>query len=207
MGRKSEMRALLLKDLYLTIRYHWYMVPISLMMFTIAVIGYGNIFFEVYPLIFAALIPDSLVAEDESCGWIRYAVTMPISREKYVSAKYIYSAMIFSVILTFVFISHSVRFAVGNGSAPGTEILFAAAWLLLAPTVTMSLIFRLGSGRARISYIAAALVIGAIVPIYTDAELMYRLQPSVHIAAMLISLLLFAASWLLSIKFFERREL
>lgn len=207
MGRKSEMRALLLKDLYLMIRYHWYIIPISLVMFVISAIGRGNIFFELYPLIFAALVPDTLVAEDESCGWIRYAVTMPISREKYVSAKYIYSAMIFSVILTFVFISHSIRFAVGNGSAPGTEILFAAAWLLLAPTVTMPLIFRLGSGRARISYIAAALVIGAIVPIYTDAEIMYRLQPSVHIAAMLISLLLFAASWLLSIKFFERREL
>src|SRR5699024_2234119 len=99
MGRKSEMRALLLKDLYLTIRYHWYMVPISLMMFTIAVIGYGNIFFEVYPLIFAALIPDSLIAEDKSCGWIEYVNIMPFSRKQYVSAKYIYSAIIFAVIL------------------------------------------------------------------------------------------------------------
>ena len=82
------MSALLLKDLYMIKRDCRGNVILCLV-FAVAGIAGNSIFFAIWPLLFCALIPSTLLGLEEQAGWQAYADTMPWSRKTVETEKYV----------------------------------------------------------------------------------------------------------------------
>ena len=99
------MSALLLKDLYMIKRDCRGNVILCLVFAAAGAVGHG-LFFAIWPLLFSALIPSTLLGLEEQCGWQTYADTMPFSRKTVVTEKYVLTlglTALVTLVLTIVY--------------------------------------------------------------------------------------------------------
>ena len=98
------MKGLIIKDYYMLMKYFKSYIAIIMIMAFVMMFSTGTPVFILYPAVMANMLPVSLVNYDEMSHFDRYYQTMPLSKAKYVSAKYLIS-LIFQFLSLMIFTS------------------------------------------------------------------------------------------------------
>ena len=203
------MKALLLKDFYMAKSYMRVFAAMVLIFLFAAIWGNGNTFLIMYPMIITSMLPMSLLSYDEKFKWDRYCAAMPFTRTQVVSAKYVFVLLSGMAIFLLSAIAQGIRLL-----PEGKDEYFMLLSLLLAtgfvgPAVLLPIIYKLGSERARIAYyivIGAVCACASILP-YDSLTVTGTAPIPAPLLMCILSVLLFAGSWLLSIQFYKKRSL
>lgn len=202
------MKGLILKDLYMMRKYNLSFLVILAVFMAVSFFDRDNSFFTVYPLLLAGILPVNLIAYDEKSKWISYASVFPYSRRKIVTVKYIITAVVYAVILICIFAVQKLKTAVYGGDIDYGNILSVLAPLgIVPPAIILPLIFKLGVEKGRIVYILGICIICALIPLYTMNEGIHVNFGIGQMIIVIIPILMFVISWLVSVKVFENREL
>lgn len=203
------MKALLLKDFYMAKAYlRSFFILLLIFLFTSAAAD-GNMFLILYPMIISVMAPVSLISYDEKFKWDRYCDIMPFTRAQFVSAKYMFSLI---CCLLFFALSAIVQGFIFLPEDKGTYFNIMALLLsigLISPALTMPFIFKFGSEKGRYMYYFVVGVIAAVSILLSYDKMLpapisaFPMPPLLCI----VSILLFPGSWLLSIRFYQKRSL
>jgi ABC-2 type transport system permease protein len=208
------MKALLLKDFYMMLRYCRMFFVIILVLLYASYFIPGSEITAYFPVVIAGIIPVTLVSYDEREKWHIYSATLPFSRAQIVSSKYLLGAITTLVTFLLSITVMNVRFTGGilflffpYYFLPGYITLASS---LIGTAIILTLIFRFGAEKGRIAFY---IVIGMIFLVSLFAQNIGlswpgNLDPKILISASIFgSLLLFGGAWLLSIRFYQKRAL
>lgn len=208
------MKGLLLKDLYMTVKYCWAYLLIVVVFTAVSFFATDQLFIF-YPCLIVGLIPMNLLAYDERSKWTLYSGTLPYSKAQIVSGKYLIGLFAQLVVLVITGISQSIIMH-RNGTFVLTAFLGLMALLLVtscaSSSLTLPIIFRWGVEKGRIAY---AVVIGMGFAVSTMVAMRFGTGAALRITdpfpgafAILcaVGLGIYALSWYLSIVFYRKRE-
>ncbi len=202
------MKGLLTKDLYMTLKYCKFLFLIDLVFIMISFISEENALFMLFPILFAGVIPVTLLSLDERSGWNVYSGTMPYSRGQLVSVKYL-TAPIIGVICSAVILGLMILRMSFLGETNISEALigvgavFAAS--LLLPAICLPFCIKFGTEKGRIVYFVVIILITAAVGGLTNGgSVPENLKGILPIIPAAIALL-YAASWVISIALYKRK--
>lgn len=207
------MKGLLLKDFYLSWRYCRAFLVIVAVFLAVSFSGDDNIFFLIYPIMIASVIPMTLVSYDEHDKWTAYSGTLPYTRAQLVSTKYLVGMCFGTVAFLISMAATTVRMILGGGfvleqfAVVGTALLVLGC---LGPALILPYVFKYGAEKGRMAfYITIGLFTAAatvLAGIGFQVQVMGGgLWPLAVVAG--VSILLYALSWWLSIRFYQKREL
>lgn len=211
------MKGLLLKDFYMTIKYCKFLLLIIASLIVVSVFDSSMAFWVLFPIVLASTFPVTIISYDERCGWMSYSDTLPCTRTQVVSSKYILS--IIAVTITCFLIAIVQAFlGLKNGTfeimeyVPLMVSVFSLG--LISPALMMPVIFKFGVEKGRIMYyliIALLVSLGmAFSIIFSTPENSNGINQFLtygYIVVFLMTIIIFAVSWLLSIKIYKNREL
>ena len=206
------MKGLILKDLYMMKRYMRSYLLMMVLFMGIAAMDPGNMFFVYYPCMLSGMVPTSLLGYDERSKWEAYAGTMPCTRAQIVSVKYLLGVILLTVVLLLTAIVQGIVMLPG-GDWAGYLILLEMLVILgcISSSVTMPFMFKFGVEKGRMAYYVMIGLICAgsgIAGSLFNSGIQYIpgsnvVMPVLTLAAMSV----YALSWWLSIRFYEKREL
>ena len=203
------MKGLLLKDTYMTVRLCRMFLLLDVVFLGVWIFGDGDLFFLTYPCLLTTMVPMTLISYDEREKWDVFAGTLPYSRAQLVSCKYLIGLCLSALILAVAAMGQVVRDASGMEEFLSMlPVLLSAC--LLAPAVLYPFVFRFGAEKGRVVYyVVIAVVCGGSVVLQNIevASLLGSLSAGSIPTGMLIAAAIYAASWLLSIRFYAKREL
>ena len=160
------------------------------------------------------MIPISLVNYDKAFRWNEYSMTLPYTKAQLVSSKYIIalSSLFTALILTAVGYFVSMN---RNGFFEIRSFIFLMMTVLASSLVTsgisLPLIFRFGAEKSRMMLYVIVGVTAAVCSIgnrmlYNGIHLNYNDYVMV-VAVFCAVLVLYAVSWILSIRIYRAREI
>ena len=208
------MKGLLLKDLYMTVKYFRNYLFILLLFLGLSFVGGDNLFLVFYPGLLGAMIPVNLLAYDERSRWDIYALTLPVSREMAVSAKYLVGLLIQGIVYLLTGMVQALRMVLNGGfHLESFLVLMSLLWMvfLIGGSITLPFMFKMGVEKGRMAYYAMiGLICGAAAisgQVFGDG-----MQAAIPFGAALIlgcvlAAAIYAGSWYLSILFYRKREL
>ena len=205
------MKGLLQKDLYMTWKYGRTLLIMAVLFLLFGTLSKeDNFFFVVYPVLFAGVLPTTLLSYDERFGWMRTCGTLPLSRKTMVSERYVMTLLSFLALYVLTLLAQAVKLfprgEVGAVLELGAMLPFFG---LLSPSVMLPVTFRWGMEKARIVYyfiIGMVCALGVIV-LPRMESLDAEIGRSASLGILLVAVLLFGLSWLLSIRLYEKKEL
>lgn len=198
------MKGLLLKDWYMTVKYWRITLLISGLFLVLSAIKAGNSFFTFYPCAMMSMLPASLLSYDDREKWTDHVQTLPVSRRDYVTGKYLFGVLAIAAYLLVLTLLYLVLCPAWLPDA----LLFSVFIGTLVPALTLPFLFRFGSEKGRIVYL---LTIGAVFGILAASSLSDNGTPLRHFASLPTwsvppaSLLIYALSWRISLRMFEKR--
>ena len=200
------MKGFLKKDLYLTLGYCRSIFLIVVVFIVIGCVQTDNYFFIFYPAIMVSLLAVSLLSYDEREHFCTYAAAMPQSRATYVSAKYIIG-LIYGLICVAVIVLVQMIF----GEFSGKDFLFLVGSLLIlvlfTPAVALPFMFKFGVEKGRLAYYVMIGFSTAAALLLMNMGYRGRLGGGLLFALLgAAAMILFVISWLLSIRFYQKRE-
>ncbi|MFR1104322.1 MAG: ABC-2 transporter permease [Acutalibacteraceae bacterium] len=202
------MKGLLLKDLYMMAKYCKAWVLILAVMMGASAFSERPTLFLMYPVMLAGLTAVTLIAYDERSGWTTLSRAMPYSKAQLVSVKYIVTLLLLAMAAVLAAVVQLVRAGMGAanaGSMGGILGMLLSAGLAM-PAVLLPLVFRFGVEKARILYgIVLGLAISCMVFVSMTVQDMPQLveDGAFAVRALPASAVLFALSWLLSIRLYR----
>ena len=206
------MKALLYKDAMML----WKQMKIMLLLILVFAVIPSE-FQNTFAVLYAALLPYSALAYDERSRWTEYCACLPFTRAQMVSGKYLTGLLCSAVI----WLLNAAMLLVLPGLDADAKLFLMAVILclsLVSPAVCLPFVFRYGTEKGRIAYYLAiglfcalsyALMDSAGIEagdIGTLSGTAGSLLPGLGIAC-LICAGLYAASWVLSIRIFEKKAL
>ncbi len=208
------MKGLLLKDLYMMVKYFRIYLLILLIFMAVSFVQKDSLFFAFYPFLLCGMIPVNLLAYDERSHWDIYSLTLPVTRDMVVSAKYLMGLMVQGIVFTVNAIGHAVRISL-QGSFDWESYLVLMSLMamisLFSSSITLPFMFKLGVEKGRMAYYVMIGVVcgGAAIAGFAFNE---QLQATIPFGAVLALGVLLAAgvyalSWYLSVVFYRKREL
>ena len=204
------MKGLLLKDFYQMGRYCRTFLLIIAVFLGLSVMEGASLFFSLYPAMLCGILPVTLLSYDERSGWTKFAGTLPCTRAQIVSAKYLLGVIIEIVIIA---VSLLVTMAVKGAGASGfMGALVGMMWCagFLPPAIILPVVFRLGVEKGRMVYLAVvALIAGGAAAVMRTVSIdaAGEFSPAAMGAAALAATVIYALSWLLSVRLYQRKEL
>lgn len=209
------MKGLVLKDSYLIWKMCKAFIFIMLVFVAFSVFSDGNLFFLFYPCIISSALPITLLSYDEQSKWAQYADGLPITRAQLVSSKYLVG-LLGNLVVLFLSVVAQICKALYLKSFSAEEFLFLIAILFsvsfFMPALIYPFIFKLGVEKGRIFYyimIGAACGISSLSMLFDDIS-GFSIRFSITLLSAILfsaTVLLYIASWLLSIRFYQKREL
>ena len=210
------MKGLLMKDFYLIHKY----CRMYLLIAVIFAVGYtvgDNIFMLFYPIVLGSIMPVTLLAYDEKSKWQVYAETFPYTRKEIVTAKYLITLLYLTAFVLLSAVSQAVHMLCVaeefSLSSYLSVILSLLAVGLVVPGITLPAVFKLGTEKGRMAYygvvVAVCGLFGAL-GVMTDmnvAEIILGLREWLAPVLLAAGIVVFAGSWMLSVKFYQEREL
>lgn len=206
------MSGLLLKDFYILMKDCRWNVAMVLI-FAVAGAFSDNMFWLVWPVMICGLLPGTIMGLEEQSGWLAYADTMPWSRKTVVAEKYVFMLILTLGITLLMAVVYTVTGALAKMELSFTDMLALALIIGTLPSCIMLPVnFKVGSAKGRIWYLialglaagigggAGALLIDGGTELPQNVGNFYWLLFALPVAAL-------AVSWMLSVKFYERREL
>lgn len=206
------MTGLLLKDFYTTAKYCRSFLFIVLVFLAVSFFSgdSANTFFTFYPIILSSMIPASLLAYDDAEKWTIYSQTLPCTRAQLVSCKYITGLLSNLTVLLIMGIRFTV-FSPGEGDY--LSLLTAALIIgITAQAVILPFLFKFGAQKGRIIYISVIMLFCIGCSSLSLLKEIPELSPGIGASQTMFviasaAILLYAASWLLSIAFYKKRQL
>ena len=211
------MKGLLLKDWYIAARtFRLQLAVIGIMLVLSAANVTSGVAFIFYPVLFAGLLPVNILSIEEKSGWQRMADTLPLPRRTIVSEKYIASLLLTGATVLLMGVLWSIRLLMhGGGDWYGLARVLVQTFCygMAIPTVALPPKFRFGVEKGRV-VMMAVLVMAILVIVWLSMRASAISQNDLagamgwHLPPIVIgSAVLLAASWLLSVKLYETREL
>jgi len=214
------MKALLRKDLYQLRAYcKSYLLVFGVFM-AVSLMDDGKLFYCAYATILCGAISVSLLGYDERSKWSTYAETLPVTRAQMVSAKYLIGLLCNGAILAMLAIGLLLQKRYG----PSLRLFLLGLTFclgLVSGGFCLPFIYRFGIEKGRVSYYFAVGIFCAIsfIPMNRlglstadvpmggswDAVADWSL-PGIGTAC-LVCAVLYAVSWLLSIRIYQKREI
>ena len=203
------MKGLLRKELYMTWAYSKVFLFMILCFLLAGGLSQDKGFFLVYPMIIGMILPVSNLSYDERFKWHLSCDAMPCSRAKYVSAKYLMALLSVLAVMALTLLIQALRLSRTGSLA---QLWTYPALLLpvgfIGPALLMPVIFWLGVEKGRIFYFVLVGFVCAVgVVMGGGTGLSLGVAPASPLLLLLASALLFAGSWLLSVRLYEKREL
>lgn len=213
------MKGLFVKDLYMSWKYFKSIAVLSVI-FIVAAIAVREHGDSVMPLslicVLWSMIPVSLYSYDEREKGTLLTAAFPTSRAKYISEKYI-----FGLICNLVSLAVALTASYFNMNGKEDFLLMSAMSIyfsFLIPSVVMPFMVRFGSDLGRtlggiLTGGISSVFIGVYVGIFqTIDETSETILSNLDITAIfyivdILTLLIYALSWLLSIYLYNRKEL
>lgn len=208
------MKGLLLKDLYMIGKYLRFSLVLMVVFTLVGAVDSETMFFVFYPCMICGMIPVNLLGYDERSKWDAYAATLPCTKAQYVSAKYLIGLAGLMVVLVLTGISQAVRMIVTDSFACEEYLLLLGMLVMLGCVscgMTLPFMFRYGVEKGRMAYyVMVGLVCGSggFLSRYFRPELRERISLNAGLPIVMVIVIgLYALSWRLSIRFWEKREL
>ncbi len=205
------MKGLLLKD--------WYALKSYCRTFLILVLVYAAVspayggssgFVILLPCILSGMISMTLIAYEEREKWNIYAATLPVSKAQLVSCKYLVSLIVSSTVLCVILLSHTAAMLTKHSfdlTAIGSLLTILVPLCLLPTALLLPFIFWLGAEKGRMMYYGIFVFFGFAISFLSPEKALRvtgKLTAPVTLAA---PVLFFGASWLLSIRLYQKREM
>lgn len=209
------MKGLLLKDFYLLKKYCWAFL-IFVVLFAAGSITTDIPLFVFYPCLLTGVLPMTLQSYDEREKWTVYSGTLPYTKAQLVSAKYIMGLLLSTFALVLAMIAQIVKMMRnGSFSAEGflTILIVEIGVGLFPSSILLPFVFRLGAEKARLAYYC---LIGVIcgMSVFLTSLLVFEegvTQPAINPPALVLvglgAVVFYALSWLLSIFWYQKREI
>ena len=208
------MKALLYKD-FMTLWKNLRTYLLMCVIFQVASIaGEEFEFMRFYPLILVASLPHTLLAYDERSGWEKFALTLPVSRRKLVSSKYLMGLFLIGASFLLAAVTMGIRYRMARDFSAWDYWFELSVLLTLGVAVmcaALPMTFRMGTEKGRLvnmlSYgiLGGVLVIGVLLGSKLGLNEVsmgeWILVPILAIPAVMLPV-----SWCLSIRFYEKRE-
>lgn len=199
------MKGLLLKDWYLTTKYMRALILISLLFAAMSVFSPENGFFRVYPAVMFAMIPVSLYSYDDREKWTVYAQAFPVSRAQYVTGKYLFGALGMAALVTLLTVLYLISGAEGFVGAVTLSLFLG----LVSASLMLPILFRFGAEKGRIAYLIFIGVIcgGGTALSISASSANAATMPAPTLTLCAGAIVLYLASWRLSVALYQKREL
>ena len=208
------MSGLLLKELYMARKYCRLHLVITVLFLGMAMLPSAeNLFLLFYPSAMASFIPVTLQSYDTQSRWNVYFETLPTSRAQYVSAKYLIGLILGEFLLALTGLSQLLAMKLsGEGSLYQLlSLLSALQFLAIAPpALCLPLIFKWGVEKGRILFLVMiGIVFGGSAALALGVEDggSFSLPGNLSVWLLLGVIVLYALSWVLSIRLYRTREL
>ena len=201
------MKGLMIKELLMLWRASRVFLLICIVFIIMSLLSQDNIIFLLMPIMISGLLPSTLLSYDERCRWQEFSGSLPVTRAQLVSAKYLLGLISMTGILLITALAHLIvrRYSAGAlfsmlGSIYGLSLFISA--------VSLPMMFKFGVEKGRLWYYVTLVLIGGASGASAGLapELMQSELPAVMKLVPLIGIVLYAVSWLLSIRFYEQRE-
>ena len=208
------MKGLLLKDWYVA-KKHCRMYPILTIGFLVlSFVQRDNYFFVFYPCILCGMLPVNLLAYDEQGKWDVYSGTLPYTKAQLVSVKYLMGLLTQAVVVAATAVFQMIAMhRYGTFSMEEYLALLCTLVMLscLSNAISLPFMFRFGVEKGRLAYLVMIGVVCAGGLISSDVMLAALEKNTSPLAIMgmgaAVSVLLYALSWVLSIKLYQKREI
>lgn len=210
------MKGLILKDLYMSVKYCRFYLAISVAFTAFSVLG-NNIFFLLYPVLMCATIPVSLISYDEKSRWNVYAGVLPYSKKDIVSVKYVGTLIFLGIGILLIGISQAAKmmiYGTFDWKLLGIFITVIPITGLVGPCLMFPAIFKFGAEKGRAVFYGVIILVcalygalGTIVNNPGTAVYVVAKRAWVIPVILVSGLLLLWMSWRLSVHFYQKREL
>lgn len=214
------MKGLLLKDWYeIRYQYRWFLILLAVAGFSSAT-GQGNaVFWGCYMMILVAMIPLNTMGYDEKSGWQKYSRCFPVSSKHLVLEKYLLG-VIAQIVAVGVYLIFSAIFYFIPGVGTTREQFF----MILAAMITVGIFpmalmlplnIRFGMEKARVYLIffviVVSIAVGAMLSGAEDLPILNNFIAGISLDMLirllpLISIVLLAATYPLSVWFYNKKE-
>lgn len=205
------MKGLLLKDWYMLKSYCRTFLLLVLVYATVSpALGNSSGFTMLLPCVLSGMISMTLIAYEEREKWNVYAATLPVSKAQAVSCKYLVSLIVSSTVLCITLLSHTAAMLARHSfdiTAISGLFITLVPLCLLPTALLLPFIFKLGSEKGRMMYYAIFVLFGIAVPLLSPENALRAIGKLTSAVILAASVLIFGASWLLSIRFYQKREL
>ena len=201
------MKGLMKKEFLMLWRASRAFALICVVFIAMSAVSQDNIIFLFMPIMISGLLPSTLLSYDERCKWQEFSGALPVSRAQLVSAKYLLGLGCMTFILLVTLIVHLIvrRFP------PQTLLSMLGAIYglsLFISAVSLPMMFKFGVEKGRLWYYATLVLVGgasgASAGVATD--FFNEGLPSYVWIIFVFGVVIYALSWLLAIRFYQKRE-
>lgn len=204
------MKALIYKDLVAVWKYCRNYLFLCGVFLLLSIFMEEYSFLQMYPVIFMGTLVNTLIAYDERDGWDRQVLTMPVTRKQYVTGKYLTGMILQGTMMVLSAAACALRLAMGDGFGWAVfkdYLAFLLGLAVAAPSLILPFIFKNGSEKGRMAYL---IVLGAIFALAVGGTLVLKkldlFGVPMDLSVLPAAVLLYPASWALSVRWYEKRE-
>ena len=204
------MKALIYKDLLAVWKYCRNYLFLCGVFLLLSIFMEEYSFLQMYPVIFMGTLVNTLIAYDERDRWDRQVLTMPVTRKQYVTGKYLTGMILQGTMMVLSAAACALRLAMGDGFGWAVfkdYLAFLLGLAVAAPSLILPFIFKNGSEKGRMAYL---IVLGAIFALAVCGVLVLKKLDMVGVpmdlSVLPAAVLLYPASWALSVRWYEKRE-
>lgn len=208
------MKGLILKDLYMTVKYCKANIILSLLFLVISLCNRDSLFLSFYPALLCGIIPTNLLAYDEKSRWLQYSEALPYTRAQVVSGKYSIGLLAQLASLILVGCGNAAVMIASGTFEIGAFAVFIMLILtlsLISSSITLPFMFKYGVEKGKLAhYVMVGIVCAGsgVASVLVSGEVPGEIDLlGVLPLVCLVGVAIFALSWYLSIVFYKKREL
>ena len=204
------MKAILRKDFYelgTSLRSVW----LILIVFTaVSFLSENSSMFAAYLAILPPSLATSILTLEERTGWTATAGFLPVTRRQTVLEKYLFSlcmTLAGSIVIVIVFFSYRLR-GVDVGSMVDIFFQFMAMGMFVA-AILLPFTYKFGPEKGRYFYMAFLILIVLLMMgrMQVSEQPALITEKGIALVAFLAAAVLFAASAMISIRIYEKKEI
>lgn len=204
------MKGLLKKDLLLAVKTYKFILIVCIVLFAVRFFAEEVSVAVLLPVMFAGMLPTSLLAVDERDGWDRTAEMLPVTRAQRVGAKFLLGFLFWAVMAALSLLVEAGASLV-QGNFDGSALLTMAALFAVAglacPAVTLTFGFRFGTEKARYLYFLMAVIFAAGAALFLFPPEGFSLPWWGSALTLLGAFAVYGLLYLLSAALYRKREL
>ena len=203
------MKTLFKRDIDVLTKQHKMYVILLVFFLCAGSVNTTDEFFSTFPLVVCSWFTASLIANDERCYAEGSLLPDEFPRRLYVLEKYLFLFLTLAISLIITVSGLCSRYPVGSPDFCNVLLTMLAA-AFLVPSIMLPIIFKNSAQKSTLKYLFI-LIAAVAVCYYFSAAFEYRYIAQIGLVPCIIAGVLFLAlyfgSFMLSVKYYEKREL